>query len=584
MSSACARVVSRCWRSCSIRRRREARARELVLERLRAREALALDRRHRREEAREPDVVEGGGILGRDREPAARREDARGLGERARPVDQVDDHPHHDGVEPARLERQRLGARDLRVDAVLLGARDHRLRRVDRPDAGELARLERGGEPAGAAPDLEHACGVQLAEPDELDEDLPPVVVDRAQLLVARGAEVEPGRRSAQLAGASCSWRSGRAPALTSVGSPRSRNGTSITSKSRGRIVDGNTSRASREQVGGRSSAARCGSARAARRLRRVRSRPPGGRSSGRSPAARSRSSSRNVASWTSTSAPAKSTRDGIRRSGVAGVHDGPTGARRPDELLGLHRSPVGERDRLAALQRASLGPERDAERVGRPSLSKRPGRSLSTSAYPSAGTRWSTGKRTDVVAVARQRRRRRAARRARRGYVSFPNTLAERVEEVAKPGRPVDGERHVAHPQRERLEHPGQAEVVVGVEMRDEDVLEVDEADRRAQQLALGSLAAVEEQPVAAAPNEQGRGSAPGGRRAGRGAEEDDVEVHAPMVTARSRTAATAAGAARPARSSCRSGDWPAGSARSRSGRPRRSARWRSSRACRRP
>ena len=43
----------------------------------------------------------------------------------------------------------------------------------------------------------------------------------------------------------------------------------------------------------------------------------------------------------------------------------------------------------------------------------------------------------------------------------------------------------------------PG-AQVVVGVEVRQEDVLEVDEPDRRAQELALGSLAAVEQQPVA--------------------------------------------------------------------------------------
>ena len=111
-------------------------------------------------------------------------------------------------------------------------------------------------------------------------------------------------------------------------------------------------------------------------------------------------------------------------------------------------------------------------------------------------------------------------------------DNAGERAEEVAQPGRPVDGERDVAHPQRERLEHPRQAEVVVGVEVGDEDLLEVDEPDRGAQELALRALAAVEEQPVAAAPDEQRGGAAPCRRRARGGAEEDDVEVHAPMVT----------------------------------------------------
>ena len=84
---------------------------------------------------------------------------------------------------------------------------------------------------------------------------------------------------------------------------------------------------------------------------------------------------------------------------------------------------------------------------------------------------------------------------------MSLADNARERAEEVAQPGRPVDGERHVAHPQREGLEHSRQAEVVVGVEVGDEDLLEVDEPDRGAQELALRSLAAVEEQAVAAAP-----------------------------------------------------------------------------------
>ena len=67
----------------------------------------------------------------------------------------------------------------------------------------------------------------------------------------------------------------------------------------------------------------------------------------------------------------------------------------------------------------------------------------------------------------------------------------------------------------------------MIGVEMRQEDVLEVDEPDVGAEELPLGSLAAVDEKAVAAAPNERRRGPARGGRRGGGRPEEDEVEVH---------------------------------------------------------
>jgi hypothetical protein len=64
-------------------------------------------------------------------------------------------------------------------------------------------------------------------------------------------------------------------------------------------------------------------------------------------------------------------------------------------------------------------------------------------------------------------------------------------------------------------------------VEVREEDLLELHEADVGAEQLALRPLPAVEEQPVAAAADEGGRETALRGRcRPGR-PEEDDVEVH---------------------------------------------------------
>ena len=64
-------------------------------------------------------------------------------------------------------------------------------------------------------------------------------------------------------------------------------------------------------------------------------------------------------------------------------------------------------------------------------------------------------------------------------------------------------------------------------MEVREEDLLQVGQADRRPLQLPLRPLAAVEEEPLAAAPHEQGRRAALRGRHRSGGAEEDDVEIH---------------------------------------------------------
>ena len=66
---------------------------------------------------------------------------------------------------------------------------------------------------------------------------------------------------------------------------------------------------------------------------------------------------------------------------GVAGDDDATAGPCGPTTSSGVEHPSVGERDRLAALQCASLGPERDRRARRRSSLSNRPGRSSSTSA-----------------------------------------------------------------------------------------------------------------------------------------------------------------------------------------------------------
>ena len=62
---------------------------------------------------------------------------------------------------------------------------------------------------------------------------------------------------------------------------------------------------------------------------------------------------------------------------------------------------------------------------------------------------------------------------------------------------------------------------------------LEVGQADRRAHQLTLGALRAVEEQAFASAPDEQRGGRASRCGRAAGGAEKHEVEIHEPAILA---------------------------------------------------
>ena len=68
----------------------------------------------------------------------------------------------------------------------------------------------------------------------------------------------------------------------------------------------------------------------------------------------------------------------------------------------------------------------------------------------------------------------------------------------------------------------------MIGVVVGQEDLAQLDQPDVRAQELPLRALGAVEEQPLAAAAQQQrGRRSLGGRHRAGR-SEEDEVEIHA--------------------------------------------------------
>ncbi len=107
------------------------------------------------------------------------------------------------------------------------------------------------------------------------------------------------------------------------------------------------------------------------------------------------------------------------------------------------------------------------------------------------------------------------------------PEHAPQVAEQVGETGRPVDRDRQLATAEREGLQHPGQPQEVVGVEVREEDLAELDEPDGRAEHLPLRPLGAVEEQALAPAAHEQRARRAVGRRhRAGR-AEKDDVEIH---------------------------------------------------------
>ena len=114
------------------------------------------------------------------------------------------------------------------------------------------------------------------------------------------------------------------------------------------------------------------------------------------------------------------------------------------------------------------------------------------------------------------------------------PEDAPEDGEQVDEPGRAVHRQGNFPPAQGERLQHPGQAEVVVSVVVGQEHVGQLDKPDRRAQELTLRALAAVEEDAVAPAADERARkAAARGGTGSGR-AEKHNVEVHGPSVGVR--------------------------------------------------
>ena len=107
-----------------------------------------------------------------------------------------------------------------------------------------------------------------------------------------------------------------------------------------------------------------------------------------------------------------------------------------------------------------------------------------------------------------------------------------QRLEQLDQPRRPDHPQRALAIVEVVGLQQPRDAQVMVGVQVGDVDLVDLHEPGR-ALHLALRALAAVEQQPVAADPREQARGRPPRGRHRPPGSEEDEVHVHAGRVVA---------------------------------------------------
>src|SRR6185369_2393190 len=141
-----------------------------------------------------------------------------------------------------------------------------------------------------------------------------------------------------------------------------------------------------------------------------------------------------------------------------------------------------------------SLGPVRHSERVRRGRVE--PARPLVLPQCIADGGRAVTyGERLDPVAVAPDDLARTEVTDLQR-VCDATHDNPEGTEEGSRPARAVDRDRDFAATEPKRLQHSWQAEHVIGVEMREEDVLEIDQTYVGAEQLPLRALAAVDENP----------------------------------------------------------------------------------------
>ena len=238
---------------------------------------------------------------------------------------------------------------------------------------------------------------------------------------------------------------------------------------------------------------------------------------------------------------------DHLRRgSRVAGDRDLAAAPGGPEHLLGRHNPVVRERHRVTVLQRAPFGAGGNAERVRRGDVE--PARALVLDQRVADGEA-AVQHREDLEHVAVPRE---PIARVQLDQRVLVGELAEDATQIAEQRyetrRAIDRDRLLAAAEGERLQHPGEAEIVVGVVVGQEHLAQVDESHRRREQLPLRPFAAVEQESFAPAPDEQRRSAAEGGRHRARRAEEHEVEVHARSMDGGARGGAARAAVIYPA------------------------------------
>ena len=219
----------------------------------------------------------------------------------------------------------------------------------------------------------------------------------------------------------------------------------------------------------------------------------------------------------------------GPGRGSVTRQDDLPPGPSRAEHLFGRDLAASGQRDRLPTLEPSEEWALRNPERRGRLDVEATRPRHLHEGVPIRDGAVRDLEDDHPVLAAVEcvAGTKLHELERIR----EFPEDPLERAEEVDEPRRAVHGERKTPSAQGERLQHPGEAEVVVGVEVRDEHLRQLDEPDGRAEELALRPLAAVEEDALPAATDQRPRQPPARCRHGARRPQEDEVEVHASSV-----------------------------------------------------
>ena len=216
---------------------------------------------------------------------------------------------------------------------------------------------------------------------------------------------------------------------------------------------------------------------------------------------------------------------DRTRRRRIAREDDLPSGAWLAENVFRRDHPSVRERHALAPLEEPALAPVRYPE-AGCFVHVEPPRPLILDERIPDRGHAVIHLERLDRVTVPLEASIR-VEHHGRDGVGQAPEDALERAEKLLQSRWPVDRQRNLPTAESERLEHSRETEVVVGVVVREEDLLELGEADVTAQELPLRPLRTVEEEPIAAAPHERRTGSA---LRRGHGArrpEKNDVQLH---------------------------------------------------------